>query len=185
VTQSIVVNPPIVPTPAAPTPPIDFATHGAQLTEQASIGNIDTSTAAAETHLATIDTSTANGTTALAAINSSTAAASTTLTAIEAILSFGSYEVQHIASLAKASDITVTFAFGKATKFRVSNFDTTGPLLVKLGAISGTSDAAAARVGAAVSAIVPTVLEFPISTTAIHLYTGAASNTTVTVEAYK
>lgn len=167
-----------------PSPPIDFATSALQTSGNAALADVDHQTTASATSLASIESTATSQDTHLAAIDTSTAATAASAAAL-ATIAFTSWEVQHVPSLGKAADQPITFAFGKANRFRISNYDTTGPLLVKLSAISGTGDTGAARVGAAVSTNVPTVLDFPIPATTVHVYTGAAANTTVTVEGFK
>lgn len=87
------------------------------------------------------------------------------------------FEAQHT-TLTAGTDTTITFA-QPVRVVRLSNFDTTNRVLVKNGAITTNTDAAAARVGIAPTANVPGEDYFPYITTTIHLRSAGASEVTV------
>jgi hypothetical protein len=76
-----------------------------------------------------------------------------------------------------------TFSFSQAVRAcRVTNWNTTGRVLVKDGPIISDTDAAAASVGRATAADVPGQIWFPFATSTIHLRSSVAAE--VTVEGY-
>lgn len=94
---------------------------------------------------------------------------------------FDDFEAQHV-TLSASTDTTIT-ASGAARMVRVLNWDTANRVLVKNGAISSDTDAAASRVGKAPAADVPGSRTIPFTTSTIHLR--SASTSEVTVEFYR
>lgn len=100
------------------------------------------------------------------------------------VIALDAHEASH-QTLSAGTDTTVTFS-GKVARFRVVNWSTDYPLLVKNGAIGTDTDSAAARVPKAASASVPGVMEFPFATNSIHvrIHTDATIRE-VTVEGFR
>lgn len=89
------------------------------------------------------------------------------------------FEAHHQALVAN-TDTTFTCSAGTARLIRVKNWDVVNVILVKSTTISGSSDAAASRVGVASIANVPAEEYYPFKATTIHLLSIGGS--TVTVE---
>lgn len=90
---------------------------------------------------------------------------------------FTDFQVQHV-TLVPSTDTTITFT-GQVRFVQVHNWDTGNRLLVKNAAIASDTDAAAARIGRAPAAEVPSKLNLPYRTTSVHLRSAAASEVTV------
>jgi hypothetical protein len=90
---------------------------------------------------------------------------------------YASFESDH-RTLVASADATITFA-SPVRMVRVSNWDAVNRLLVKAGAIASDTDAAASRVGAAPGADQPSILEFRIATSEIHIRSAGASEVTI------
>jgi hypothetical protein len=94
---------------------------------------------------------------------------------------FSTFEADH-RTLTASTDTTITFS-ATVSAIRIVNWDTANAVLVKDGAISSDTDAAAARVGRASGTGIPSSRVFPIESGSIHVRSAGASE--ITIEGYR